>query len=224
MIKEFFKKRENILIGIIALISIFFVVLGFLFLFFKTSSDNGPRVIPSSIDTIIWKDFNSKLISQKVTYPEYMYISEQEKQNEVGVTLSEFKPEGFLNYFSNQNHVSIYPQGIGDIFIYAKTRETQYASDSNQDFIRTEYLTLDNEVWAVKLVPKETPKNWQPWGFVLIETKIRNKEQKCLSDTSEVLDTLECDPYQDQKIMYLGDVSNNFIKLGYEIIHKNIFK
>jgi len=224
MIKDFFIKKENIFIALVAIISIFFVVLGFLFLFLRTSTNDGPRDIPNSLGEVTWKEFNSKIISQKIMYPEYLYVKEQKEQDGSKIMFAEFESADFLTHNSNQNHISIYPQGTDNPFFYAKTRETQYMSDSNQEYARTEYLTLDNDVWAIKLVPKLTPKDWLPRGFILIESKIRNRVQNCQSGSILLTDIATCDPYQDQKIVYSGELIDDFLNLGYKVIHKNIFK
>lgn len=225
MIKDFFIKKENIFIIIIALISIFFVALGFLFLFFKTDTVDGPRTIPNTVMDITWGDFNSKILDEKIKFPEYMYISEQKESNGVGVTIAEFEPSDFLNYFSNQNHVSIYPNGIDAPLFYGKTKDSIYITDDAQEYARTEYLTTDNEIWAVKLVPKKDLEKWQTWGFVWIQTKIQNKEQKCITESGLVIDSIDCDPYQGQKIIYSGKISSpQFLQIGYEIVNKNSFK
>ena len=96
MIKDFFIKKENIFISIVAVISIFCVVLGFLFLFFKTESNQGPRIIPTSVENITWKNFLSKVLKNNIQYPEYMYVQEQKNETGVGLNISEFEPSEFL--------------------------------------------------------------------------------------------------------------------------------
>lgn len=223
MIKDFFIKKENIFIFGIALVSIFFVTLGFLFLFFKTSSPEGPRVIPNSINEIVWKDFSSKILGKNIQYPEYMYIGEQKESTGVGISISEFKPKSFLTYFSNQNHVSVYPDGLDNQLFYGKTKESEYKTNEGQDFARTEFLTSDNLVWAVMLVPKKTPIGWQPRGFIWIQSSLKNKENFCMSPKGILIAGVSCDPYSGEKPIYKGDVSEQFIRLGYEIINKNLF-
>lgn len=223
MIKDFFIKKENIFISGIALVSIFCVVLGFLFLFFKTDSSPGPRIIPNNVYDIKWDYFSSKILQEKIQYPEYMYISEQKESNGVGITMSEFEPKDFLTYFSNQNHVSIYPSGLDNQFFYAKTKESDYTSSTGQDYKKTEYFTTTNQIWAVMLVPKITPKNWQPRGFIWIQTDIKGKEVLCMSSNTKLINTDNCDPYSNQKPVYKGNVMGQFIRFGYEVINKNSF-
>lgn len=223
MIKDFFIKKENILIFTIALVSVFFVILGFLFLFFKTSSPDGPRIIPNSIYEITWANFSSKILKKTITYPEYMFISEQQDSTGVGITISEFEPREFLTYFSNQNHISIYPDGIDNQLFYGKTKVSEYVSSMGQNFTRTEYVTSDNIVWAVMLVPKETPLNWQPRGFIWIQSALKNREDFCMSSTGVLITDVACDPYSGETSVYKGDISEQFIRFGYEIINKNLF-
>lgn len=222
MIKDFFIKKENIFITSIALVSIFCVVLGFLFLFLKTETNNGPRTIPSNVLEIKWKEYSSKLLDKKIQYPEYMYIQEQKESNGVGLTMSEFVPKEFLTYFSNQNHVSIYPTGIDNELFYAKTKLSDFTSSSKQEYVRIEYLTLDNKVWAVKLIPKITPKEWQSHGFIWIQTVVKAKELLCLKFGKTSVDE-NCDPYANQLPVYSGEVNDQFIRFGYEVVNKNTF-
>lgn len=223
MIKDFLIKKENILIFIIAMVSVFFVTLGFLFLFFKTNSPEGPKTIPNSIDEIKWKDFSSKILGEDVAYPEYMYVGEQKESTGIGMNISEFKPKSFLTYFSNQNHLSVYPDGLDNQLFYGKTKESEYKSAMGQDFVRTEYLTSDNLIWAVMLIPKEVSEGWQPRGFVWIQSSIKNKENFCMSSNGILITHVTCDPYAGEKPVYRGDVSEQFIRLGYEVINKNLF-
>jgi hypothetical protein len=224
MIKEFFRKKENIFIILIAVVSLLFVLLGFLFLFFKSDPSDGPKRIPNSITDIVWESFDSKLISNKLQYPEHMHVSEQKEETGVGINVAEFEPREFLTYFSNQNHVSIYPGGIDVPLFYGKTRESEYTSSTNQSFMRTEYLTTDNQVWAVMLVPKEQYENWQARGFIWIQTRVQDRETMCLSNTGILIDSVDCDPFAGEKTVYSGTVSDKFIRVGYEIVNKNSFK
>lgn len=223
MIKDFFIKKENIFIFIIALISICCVIAGFLFLFLKAQPMEGPRIIPNTVYEITWKDFSSKILDVKISYPEYMYIGEQRESNGVGITISEFKPREFLTYFSNQNHVSFYPDGIDNQLFYGKTKVSQYTSTHGQNFKRTEYLTVDGVVWAVMLVPQNTPSMWQPRGFIWIQSAVKSKEILCMSSKGVIINSAVCDPYADQQPVYQGTVSEQFIRYGYEVINKNKF-
>lgn len=223
MIKDFFIKKENIFISLIALISIFCVVLGFLFLFFKTESKQGPRVIPNTIESITWEDFSSDILEKSIEYPEYMYVQEQKDETGVGLNISEFEPKEFLTYFSKQNHVSLYPSGIDNQLFYAKTKKSDYKSTTGQEFVRTEYFTTVNQVWAVMLVPKVTPTNWQSRGFIWIQSDLKNKEVLCMSDAGTLITPDVCDPYAKELPVYKGDVSKQFISFGYAIINKNSF-
>jgi hypothetical protein len=223
MIKNFFLKKENIFISLIALVSIFFVILGFLFLFFKTNSEDGPRIIPNSIEDIEWEDFSSEILDSKISYPEYLFVKEQREPTGVGVNFSEFEPREFLTYFSNQNHVSIYPDGIDNELFYGKKRQSEYTSSSKEDFTKIEYLTVDNDVWAVMLIPKITPKNWQPRGFIWIQSALKNKEELCVSSKGILIKHVICDPYAGEQPAYRGDVFGQFIRFGYEVINKNSF-
>lgn len=194
-----------------------------MFLFFKTDSKDGPRIIPNTIQEITWKDFSSEILKNKIKYPEYMYVQEQKEQTGVGITFAEFQPRDFLTYFSNQNHVSIYPDGIDNQLFYGKTKKTEYTSSTGQNFSKTEYFTVDNKVWAVMLIPKNTPKNWQPRGFIWIQSAIKNKEMLCMSSTGVLIKDVICDPYAGEQPIYRGNVSDQFIRLGEEIINKNSF-
>lgn len=224
MIKEFFTKKENLFIILVGGISIACITLGFVLLFLKPEVDNGPRRIPNSVTDIVWADFDSDIIEGKLQHPEYMQVREQKEEEGVGINLSEFEPREFLTYFSNQNHVSIYPDGLDTPFFYGKTRENEYTSSSGQGFIRTEFLTVDGDVWAVMLVPKEQFGNWQSRGFVWIQTRITNRLDLCISTTGVVIDSMDCDPYAGNKTVYDGEVTDKFIRMGYEVVNKNSFK
>jgi len=223
MIKDFFIKKENIFIFTIALISICCVIVGFLFLFLKTEPTEGPRIIPNNVYEIVWGEFSSKILDVKISYPEYMYVEEQRESTGVGLTISEFKPKDFLTYFSNQNHVSFYPDGIDNQLFYGKTKVSEYTSTLGQNFKRTEYLTTEGEVWGVMLIPQNTPAMWQPRGFIWIQSAVKNKETLCISSKGILINNLVCDPYADQQPVYRGAVSEQFIRYGYEIINKNKF-
>jgi len=224
MIKEFFKKKETLFILVIATISIFFIVLGFLFLFFKSEYKNTPRVIPSNVESITWKNFFSKLLKTKISYPEYMHISEHENASGIGINIAEFKPQGFLTYFNNQNHVSLYPSGMDMQLYYAKTKESEFTNSLGQIFKKTEYLTLDDEVWAIMLVPQDTSNSlWQARGFIWIQTQIQNRQIFCMSSNNVIISDVECDLFSGQKIIYDGNITGQFLRFGYEIINKNNF-
>lgn len=224
MIKEFFIKKETIFILLIAVVSIFFVVLGFLFLFLKSDYDSEPRIIPNDISAIVWKDFSSKIIKQKIAYPDYMLIDEKKEDFETGINISEFKPQSFLTYFSNQNHFSIYPEGTPNQLFYGKTQESEFTSSTGQTYKKIEYLTLDNVVWGVSLVPQTKPESWQSQGFIWIQTQIQDREVLCMSETGIVSAHVDCNPYEGKQVVYKGVVTGQFLRLGYEIINKNKFE
>ncbi len=223
MIKDFLIKKENIFIFLVAMLSTICIIVGFLFLFLKTDSTEGPRIIPNNVYEIKWKDFYSKVVKQKIQYPDYMYIGEQKENTGVGINISEFKPKDFLTYFSNQNHISIYPEGIDNQFFYGKTKKSEYTSSNGQNFSKTEYLTTDNQVWAVMLIPDKKPDNWQKQGFIWIQSSVTNKEVMCLSSRSVLIKDVICDPYSGEFPVYKGEVSDQFLRFGYEIINKNSF-
>lgn len=224
MIKEFFRKKETLFILGIALISVFFIILGFLFLFFKSEYRGAPRVIPTDTESISWKGFSSKLLKQKIQYPDYMYINEQESVDGTGINIAEFKPQGFLNYFNNQNHISLYPSGMEMDLYYGKIRESEFTNSEGQVFDRVEYLTLQDEVWAIMLTPQQATNSlWQSRGFVWMQTQIKNREILCMAPTGVLISDVNCDPFGGQKIVYDGIITGQFLNFGYEIINKNSF-
>jgi hypothetical protein len=224
MIKDFFIKKETIFILLIAIISIFFIVLGFLFLFFKSNNESTPRTIPITADSIVWDTFSSKVLNQKIKYPEYMFIEDIKDDFEGSLMLSEFKPSRSLNLFSNQNHIAFYPNGSAQQFFYGKVKNSEFISETGQKYTITEYLTFTNDVWAVSFKPINTPSSWHSQGFIWVHTQIQNRELLCISNTGLIIRDVECDPYQGQKIIYDGKITGNFSKIAYEIINKNKFE
>jgi hypothetical protein len=222
MLKDFLLKKENLFIFSIAIVSVFFIIFGFLLLFFGNKSEN-VRIIPATVYDISWGDFSSKIINSKIQYPEYMFIDEQKDDAGVGINISEFKTQEFLTYFSEQNHVSIYPEGMDNQLFYGKTRTSDYTSSTGQEYVQTEYLTIDNKIWAVMLAPKTIPEGWQSKGFIWIQEHIKNKEQLCISEKGILINNVVCDPYSGEQPVYRGEVSGKFIRFGYEIINKNSF-
>ncbi|MEY4440404.1 MAG: hypothetical protein RLY49_30 [Candidatus Parcubacteria bacterium] len=223
MLKEFLLKKENIFMFFVILISLFCIVFGFLFLFFGNNKDSDRRIIPNSVTDIKWANFNSDILDKKIQYPEYMDISEQKENQGVGVTIAEFKPKEFLTYFSNQNHISIYPEGLDNQLFYGKTRQGEYTSSTGQSFTKIEYLTTENFVWGVALIPKETPKKWSKNGFIWIQSTLKNKEDLCISKNGILINNVICDPYSDQLPVYKGNLQEQFIRFGYKMINKNTF-
>ena len=224
MIKEFLKKKETLAILIIAIASVFFIVLGFLLLFFNSDYKSTPRTIPSDVESITWKSFSSKILKQKIEYPEYMHISEYENIFSTGINIAEFKSQGFLTYFNNQNHVSFYPSGMDMQLYYAKTRESDFTNSLGQEFKKTEYLTLNDDVWAIMLIPQNTSNPlWQNKGFIWMQTQLQNKETLCMAPSGVLISDIECDPFVNQKVVYDGIVTGQFLRFGYEIINKNSF-
>jgi hypothetical protein len=224
MIRDFFTKKENIFTIAIATVCLVFIAFGFFFLFMRPDVSDGPKRIPNNVTDIVWAQLKSDLISNTLEYPEYMHVGEREDETGTAITLAEFEPRDVLTYFSNQNHVSIYPGGIAAPFFYGNTRESDFTSSSGQNYFRTEFLTRDDKVWAVMLVPKEQFEKWESRGFIWIQSRIRGREEVCVSDTGLVVDNVDCDPYSGQKTVYSGTVTNQFIQMGYEIVNKNIFK
>lgn len=199
MIREFFANKENIFTIAISLACLVFVGFGFFFLFLRPDTSDGPRRIPNSVTDIVWADHDSGLISNILEYPEYMNVSERNDEAGSSITIAEFEPREPLTYFSNQNHVSVYPGGIAAPFFYGNTRESEFDSSSGQGYFRTEFLTRDDKVWAVMLVPKEQLEKWESKGFIWIQSRIREREEVCVSDTGLVVDSVDCDPYSGQK-------------------------
>ncbi len=222
--KDFFAKKENIFIIATSAVCLLLILIGFFFLFLKPDTNDGPKRIPASVSEILWDTFSSDVISDKIEYPQHLHVSERKDQAGTSVTFAEFEPKEFLTYFSNQNHVSIYPDGIGAPLAYGKTREDEYVSTSSQVYQRIEYLTSSDEVWGVMLVPKAQYKNWQSRGFIWIQSRLKDRETFCMSESGDVIESVDCDPFIGQKTVYSGTVSDQFIRTGYEIVNKNSFK
>src|SRR5690606_7635514 len=101
---------------------------------------------------------------------------------------------------------------------------SDYTSSTGQNFSRVEYLTEDKQVWAVMLIPKDVPSMWQPRGFIWIQAHIQNRKILCISGGKILIEDIECNPYNEEKIIYRGVVSDTFLRVGYEVVNKNIFK
>ncbi len=222
MIKEFFYKKENIFIIGVFIVSLFFIVLGFLLLFLKTDPLSSNKVIPNSLVDIVWATYKSKEFDLKIEYPEYMSVFEQKENNGVGINITEFPSREFLTYFSNQNQISFYPEGIDNQLFYGKTKEGEYTSSTGQSYKKIEYFTSSNTVWAVMLIPKTLPKGWYSNGFIWIQTTVKNKKNLCIKNNI-IIEQEFCDPYLGELPMYKGEVSGQFIRQGYEVINKNLF-
>lgn len=222
MIKKLFIKKENIFILSIVLFSLLCIIVGFLLLFFRQES-SVPKNIPVNVYDIRWSVFDSDILNKKIQYPDYMFVTEQKNSSGVGLSISEVQNKSFLNYFSNQNHVSIYPEGMDNQLFYGKTKETEYTSSTGQKFKRTEYLTIDNKVWAIMLVPEDKTIFGETRGFIWIQSIIKKKESLCISSKGVLINNVTCDPYSGELPVYRGEVSQQFIRFGYEIINKNSF-
>lgn len=224
MIKEFFTKKENLFIIAVAALSLCCVVVGFIFLFLGPTQSQQPKTVPNDPSEIVWKKFNSDIVAGDIQYPEHLRISEREEEQATGITITDLAPREFLTYSTNQNHVSIYPKGVDELFFYGKTRQDEFTSATGQGFIRTEFLTQDDEVWAVSLSPKDQYKDWEQDGFVLIQARIGDRQDLCQTATGIVADAEDCNPYLGDKVLYDGTVTADFISLGYEILNNNTFK
>ncbi len=205
----------------ILFISIILIAIGFFLLFLRTDTQSELKKVQNNLNEIIWAEFSSDIFEKDILYPSYLYTITKKDNFLVGASFTERKTDELPTYFTNQNHISFYPEGIDNQFFYGKTKESQYTSATGQEYSRIEYLTNNDQVWAILLAPKDTPKGWQSKGFIWIQSFVKNKEQLCISQNGILISNIECDPYSGEQPIYKGEISQKFIDLGYEVINKN---
>ncbi|MDF1497450.1 MAG: Gmad2 immunoglobulin-like domain-containing protein [Patescibacteria group bacterium] len=167
-------------------------------------------------------DYTSQDYSFSLEYPENWL------KNETGASVQEPKINFYknisssavlpLDHFSNENHVSIFPLGIGTEGLVGVSRDV----DFNVGFILSGdskmFVLEDGTPYAAYLIPQNPPPGWNESGFIWIRAKINNLETTCYVD-GEVVDEQDCNPLMgDTRIERSGRIDQNIWNEEKEIV------
>lgn len=112
-------------------------------------------------------------------------------------------------HFSNESHVSVYPEGIPTEGLFADRAdfdlETTFPVREDTAVV---YTLADGTPFAAYVQPTVAmlPENWEEWGFIFIRARIDGMRTYCTRNGVEISES-ECDPLaSDDEVHYEGSV------------------
>lgn len=226
MIKEIFSAKENQFMLGLVLMSLVLIIFGLVFLFNDQNSDSGPRKIPNSEDEIVWIKFENKKFNFIAEYPKHFLVFEDDQKFGTVFNFYFDVKQSLLplTNLSEESHISVYPTGV-PIGGNPDTNfvSSDYKNKNNIEFTIQEYKTYSGKTWAIKAIPKMTPKNWKEWGFIWISSKIKNQTFRCFDGKIEIT-TDSCNPFEGDEFYKEGEVDDDIIKIGREFLDRINFQ
>ncbi len=155
-----------------------------------TNGNNGGQVAD-------WINYTNSNYSISLRYPETWTRSESE-QGELepkiniysGLDSAASLP---LTHFSNQNHVSFYPQGIGTEGLIGESRALNFNIGFPVTRESRTYVLDDGTPYAAYIIPQNPPASWNESGFIWMRLRVQNLQTACIVDGQEVSED-ECNP------------------------------
>jgi hypothetical protein len=114
-----------------------------------------------------------------------------------------------LNHFSNENHVSFFPLGIGTEGLVGESRDVNF----NVGFTLSEnskmFVLEDGTPYAAYLIPNNPPAGWNESGFIWMRARVNNLETTCYVD-GEIVAERDCNPLMENTyIVRSGRIDQN---------------
>jgi len=184
LIDQVFKRKYFVVFALLFLASI---LLSF-GLFKLFNPEMKPGTIETSTEQADWIKYTNTDFNFTISFPKdwknYEDLSDINSPK-INIYKPEYKTKLPLDNFSPETSISIFPKGLATDAILGKTQDVNFnlKEKTAKSF---DYVLSNNLAWASFLTFATPPKTWQAWGFVWLNTEIKNLTYKCYSDNREV--------------------------------------
>ena len=219
MDKQTFSGR-NVVVWVLILISVLLITLGIVNLRDKKWQEGS---VESSQEEAGWIKYTSVDFNFSISFPHDWKIYE-DLENDLEPKINIYKPayttKPPLTHFSPETNISIFPKGLATEGVIGETRDSKIGStilSAEKIEKATDFLLADGKVWANFIVFSEPPQSWKPWGFIWVNTAIRDLTYKCQSGTYEK-PIEECDPFTGDVLKRVGKIDGTTRDLQMKIL------
>jgi len=184
LIDQIFKRKYSVVIVLLLLAAILLSI-GLFKLF---NSEMKPGTIENSTEQADWVKYTNTDFNFTISFPKDWKIYEDLSDinaPKINIYKPEYKTKTPLNNFSQESNISIFPKGLATDVVVGKTQDVNFnlKEKTAKSF---DYLLTNNLAWASFITFNTPPKSWQSWGFVWLNTEVKNLTYKCKSGSKEV--------------------------------------
>jgi hypothetical protein len=184
MINLIFKRKYSVVI-ILLLLATLLLAVG-LFKLLKPTMK--PGTIENSTEQANWVKYTNTDFNFTISFPENWKIYEDlsdAKTPKINIYQPEYKTTLPLDNFSKESNVSIFPKGLPTDAVMGQTQGVNFNLVEKTDKA-FDYLLTNKMAWASFITFANPNKTWEPWGFIWLNTEIKDMTYKCKSGDKEV--------------------------------------
>lgn len=179
LIDQVFKRKYSVVFVLLLLAAILLAV-GLFKLF---NPEMKPGVIENSTEQNDWIKYTNNDFNFTISFPKDWKIYEDLSDinaPKINIYKPEYKTKTPLNNFSPETNISIFPKGLATDAVMGQTQDVNF-NLTEKTAKAFDYLLTNNLAWASYLTFSKPPKSWQSWGFIWLNTEIKNLVYKCKS-------------------------------------------
>lgn len=220
MIFAKFKKENRVMIWLV-IISLFFILLGFVMLDNDTKKVK-PIPEPLTLEEVQWVEYVNEEYDFSLSYPKHWKIHVEDDDLSPKINIYPFQDDIILpfDHFAEATHFSIYPKGVPSEGLIGQNIDVSLPLNEKVKSAK-EYILSNNDKWATMVSFEDTPSSWKPWGFIWSGVKVKNLEFSCKRGNQEV-EVEVCNPFEGDTLLREGNVNSDLIEIERKII--NSFK
>lgn len=184
LIDQVFKRKYSVVFGLLFLAAILLAV--GLFKLFNPEMKTGN--IEISTEQTDWVKYTNTDLNFTISFPKDWQIYEDFSDinaPKINIYKPDYKTKLPIDNFSPETNVSIFPKGLATDAVIGQTQNVSFElkEKTEKSF---DYLLTNNLAWASLINFSTPPKSWRNWGFVWINTEIKNLVYKCKSGDNYV--------------------------------------
>ena len=219
IIDQIFKRKYSVVVVLLLLAAILLAV-GLYKLYNPTMK---PGIIENSTEQADWIKYTNTDFNFTISFPKDWKIYEDLSDinaPKINIYKPEYKTKLPLDNFSTETNISIFPKGLATDAVMGKTQNVNFnlKEKTAKSF---DYLLTNNSAWASLVTFTTPPKSWQSWGFVWLNTQIKDLTFKCRSGNNDVaLDS--CNTFEGDILERQGGIDKEVRNTQLKIL--NTFK
>ena len=206
---------------IILLFFLFLIAVVLYFTYFNDTKENNLIGDLNDSSEVSWQTYENNEYNFSLEIPVDWLVFEDLSGPNIKFN---FYPKNVMNeppftHFSENQHLSVYPNGIATEGIHGQNEITLTDEYVKIDEINkiTNYILNNEEVWAQMITFSMTPDRWKEWGFIWHRFNIINYNESCFSE-GEPVSVYDCNVFTGDEIRRFGEVSESSKKINQRIL------
>jgi hypothetical protein len=184
IIDQVFKKKYLVVVVLLTLAAISLAI----GLYKLSNQKIEPGTVEKSTEQENWTKYTNKDFNFTISFPDDWKVYE-DLTNSDSPKINIYKPKYKNNLpfdnFSPETNISVFPKGLPTDAVMGKTQDVNFSlkEKTSKSF---DYVLKNNLAWASYISFLEAPKAWQSWGFIWLNSEIKNLKYSCKSGQKEV--------------------------------------